>query len=207
MPRPQLESLANFFGIAMSLVVFRPHRKTSRNDSALARRYAEHAEPLRSACKAPTKIVKRPRPDRRSDLSLRATVVAERTIRAIEHNLPVLGKVSNTRRIIGIIGMSCGTPFLVRSPGNSTASAVISPRANSVISLRRVPVKISSSISAPVAPPLASATSQVSLSSASSSLDRKTSLLLVCEWIAPDLESRLLSPHTMQRMLLQPSRR
>ncbi len=132
---------------------FRPHRKTSRNNSALARRYAEHAEPLRSACKAPTKIVKRPRPDSRSDLSLRATVVAERTIRAIEHNLPVLGKVSNTRRIIGIIGMSCGTPFLVRSPGNSTASAVISPRANSVISLRRVPVKISSSISAPVAPP------------------------------------------------------
>jgi hypothetical protein len=70
-------------------------------------------------------------------------------------NLPYLGNDSRTLWIIGVIGMACGKPFLVHSPGNSITSPLISSCASSVTSLRRAPDRISSLTRAPAAPPSA----------------------------------------------------
>ena len=109
-------------------------------------------EPLEAAREASAKIMKRPWSDCRSDFCLCATMVAKRMIGTID--LPVLGNVSSTRQIIGVMGIVCGKPFLVRVPCNSIVSAVISSRANSVISFRRAPDRIKSLISALAARPL-----------------------------------------------------
>ncbi len=102
--------------------------QTAKGTAAVAQRELDNmrsnAEPLESTGEAAAKIMKRPRRDCRSNLFLRPTMVAKRTIRPFSTNLPaVLGNVSSTRRIIGVIGIVCGIPFFVRSPLNSIESA------------------------------------------------------------------------------------
>jgi hypothetical protein len=110
--RPKLGSLADLL-IAVTLINSRHAGKRPRpivqrqlNDMR------NDAEPLQSACEAPAKIVQRPRPDCRSDLSLCAAVIAERTIRAINsiRNASFLSSVHVHHRLFGDVGSNNKKP-------------------------------------------------------------------------------------------------
>jgi hypothetical protein len=84
--RPGLEGLAHLSRVAMPLI---NSSDAAKGPTAVVQcqlnNMRSNPEPLEAACEASAKIVERPWLDRRSDFCLCATMVAKRTIGAIEH--------------------------------------------------------------------------------------------------------------------------
>jgi hypothetical protein len=88
--RPQLEGLSHFLHVTMPLI-YSGHTAEGPTAVVQCQLYNmwSNPEPLQSACEAAAKIVQRPPPDRWGDLSLRATMVTKRSVRAVEHKLAI----------------------------------------------------------------------------------------------------------------------
>ena len=88
-----LEGFAHFSHVTMPLI---NSRDTTERPTAVVQcqldNMRSNPEPLEAAREASAKIMKRPWSDRRSDFCLCATMVAKRTIGAIEHEPAGLGQ-------------------------------------------------------------------------------------------------------------------